>query len=265
MKNSPMTKIEFNPIGILHSPYKQKFAIPRQPNLVKAGIATIILSSEFTDANCLRGIEQFSHLWLVFLFHGVADQGWSPTVQPPRLGGKERVGVFASRSPFRPNPIGISVVENLGHSTRSGITTLKVGGIDLLDGTPILDIKPYIPYADSISGASGGYAKEQPDNTLSVQFSPTAEEQLLKLRGTYPQLKEFIRQILSQDPRPAWRAKENDDKQYGMSLYDLNIKWKSNNNGVLVLAINPGEADNQDKQEPKQEPEKITRRIDLSQ
>jgi tRNA (adenine37-N6)-methyltransferase len=236
-----MTKIEFNPIGVLLSPYKQKFAIPRQPNLVKAGKAIVNLSSEFTDANSIRGIEQFSHLWLVFLFHGVAEQGWSPTVQPPRLGGKERVGVFASRSPFRPNPIGISVVENLGHSTNSGVTSIEVGGIDLLDGTPILDIKPYIPYADSISDALGGYAKEQPDNSLSVLFTPSAEEQLLELQESYPQLKEFISQILSQDPRPAWRAKDNDEKQYGMSLYDLNIKWKNENNGVSVLAINRNE------------------------
>ncbi|MEQ8952563.1 MAG: tRNA (N6-threonylcarbamoyladenosine(37)-N6)-methyltransferase TrmO, partial [Gammaproteobacteria bacterium] len=154
--------MNIKPIGILHSPYRQKFAIPRQPNLVPEAEGIISFESEYADPNLLRALDQFSHLWLLFLFHETASQGWSATVQPPRLGGKTRVGVFASRSPFRPNPLGMSVVRNLGHGMKNGRLQLRVGGIDLLDGTPIVDIKPYIPYADAIADAQGGFAAEAP-------------------------------------------------------------------------------------------------------
>ncbi|NKB35386.1 MAG: tRNA (N6-threonylcarbamoyladenosine(37)-N6)-methyltransferase TrmO [Pseudomonadales bacterium] len=233
-------KIE--PIGIVHSPYKQKFAIPRQPNLVSAGTATIELYTEFGDINCLREIEQFSHLWIIFLFHGTAEQGWSPTVQPPRLGGQDKVGVFASRSPFRPNPIGISAVEYSSHQRVNSKSTLEVKGIDLLDGTPVLDIKPYIPYADSIESAVGGYAEAAPNSGLSVIFTDAAQVQIDELNSIYPELRELITQVLTQDPRPAWRVKDNDEKQYGMTLYNLNIKWAVNNGSIAVTSILPEES-----------------------
>ena len=128
--------MNLSPIAYITSPYKQKFAIPRQPNLVKEAKGEIVFEKDFSDPNCLRDIEQFSHLWLIFVFHETQDKGWSPTVQPPRLGGKENVGVFATRSTFRPNPLGMSVVENLGWEQLGSSLILKIGGLDLLDGTP---------------------------------------------------------------------------------------------------------------------------------
>ena len=229
--------MQFTPIAHVRSPYKQKFAIPRQPGLVREALGEVVFEDEYADLNCLRGIEQFSHLWLLFRFHETADKGWSPTVQPPRLGGRERVGVFASRSTFRPNSIGMSVVENLGWAQQGSALVLTVGGIDLLDGTPILDIKPYLPYADHIEGATGGYAEQAPGHAFGVTFSNEAEATLAALPANYPGLRQLIENVLAQDPRPAWRHRELDDKQYGMSLYDLNIKWRIQETGAVVVRI----------------------------
>jgi len=229
--------MQLTPIAHVRSPYKQKFAIPRQPGLVREARGEVVFEDEYADLNCLRGIEQFSHLWLLFRFHETADKGWSPTVQPPRLGGRERVGVFASRSTFRPNSIGMSVVENLGWAQQGSALVLTVGGIDLLDGTPILDIKPYLPYADHIEGATGGYAEQAPGHALGVTFSNEAEATLAALLANYPGLRQLIENVLAQDPRPAWRHRELDDKQYGMSLYDLNIKWRIQETGAVVVRI----------------------------
>lgn len=233
-----MTQIVINSIGVVRSPYKQKFAIPRQANLVPAAEATIELNSEFGDIHSLRGLEQFSHLWLVFYFHATADQGWSPTVQPPRLGGKEKVGVFASRSPFRPNPIGLSVVEYISHELTNSSSCIKVRGVDLLDGTPVLDIKPYIPYADSLPKAAGGYANEKPGSNFSVTFSTSALDVIEQSKFDHPELLELISQVLTQDPRPAWRIQAHDSKQYGMTLFELNIKWKVDGEQITVTEIN---------------------------
>ena len=227
------------PIALVESPYKQKFAIPRQANLVPEARGRLVFQAAYSDPNNLRGIEQFSHLWLLFLFHATADQGWSATVQPPRLGGKERVGVFASRSPFRPNAIGMSVVENRGHELERGSLVLHVAGLDLLDGTPVIDIKPYLPYADSIADARAGFAEQAPATALTIDFTPEAERQLLALQADLPDLEQFIRAVLAQDPRPAWRAGKEDDKQYGMALYDRNIKWRVDGERILVLSILP--------------------------
>ena len=233
-----MEEISLKPIGIVHSPYKQKFAIPRQPNLVPAGIGKIELHADFADLNCLRSIDQFSHLWILFFFHATAKQGWSPTVQPPRLGGQDKVGVFASRSPFRPNPIGISVVEYLGYKSVDGKTTIEVGGIDILDRTPVIDIKPYIPYADILDSAEGGYATEKPNTNFEVCFSEASEKKLAVLASNFPELRDLISQVLNQDPRPAWRIKEQDEQQYGMTLFEFNIKWQINKDTISVTAIN---------------------------
>jgi tRNA-Thr(GGU) m(6)t(6)A37 methyltransferase TsaA len=227
----------YTKIARVCSPYKQKFAIPRQPNLVKEARGKLLFDPVYSDANCLRGLEQFSHLWLIFVFHAVADEGWSATVQPPRLGGKEHIGVFASRSMFRPNSIGLSVVENLGWEQRADKLILHVGGLDLLDGTPILDIKPYLPYADSLPNASAGYANETPGGKHTIDFSSEARLALEKINTDYPELENFIAAILQQDPRPAWRQKDIDDKQYGMNLYDLNIKWRVIGRQIRVLSI----------------------------
>lgn len=229
--------MEITPIAFIASPYKQKFAIPRQPGLVPSAQGEIVFTDDFADANALRGLDQFSHLWLIFRFHATADKGWTPTVQPPRLGGRERVGVFATRSTFRPNGLGLSVVENLGWKVDAGRPVLRVAGIDLLDGTPIIDIKPYVPYADSIPDARAGFASEAPGGGREVVFEAAAESALATLGPAYPGLRALVTDVLRQDPRPAWRQREVDDKQYGMSLFDLNIKWKVGEDRIRVLAI----------------------------
>jgi len=234
---------EFAAIGIIHTPYRQKFAIPRQPNLVPEAEGRILFAPEYADSNSLRALDEFSHLWLLFVFHDVADRGWSPTVQPPRLGGKERVGVFASRSPFRPNPIGLSVVRNLGQYSDKGQLELRVGGVDLLDKTPILDIKPYLPYADALHDASAGFARQAPRHSREIVFSDAAELILAELTDSGKALRSLIVSVLRQDPRPAWRVKDSDSKQYGMSLYDYNIKWKLEGERVMVSEISPLDAD----------------------
>jgi len=235
--HAAITHMEITPIGYINSPYKQKFAIPRQPGLVPEATGEIIFSEDFSDPNCLREIEQFSHLWLIFQFHETVDKGWTPTVQPPRLGGKEKVGVFASRSTFRPNGLGLSVVTNLGWEQQGSTLVLKVGGIDLLDKTPVIDIKPYLPYADTVPDASSGYAEEKPGHDHDIVFSPEAEAALLKLEKENPDLRAFITSVLKQDPRPAWRKKPEDAKSYGMALMDINIKWCIYNNQVKVLRL----------------------------
>lgn len=239
MEASALMLSTMEAIAILRGPYRQKFAIPRQPNLVPEAIGRLEFQSGFDDPNCLREIEQFSHLWLLFEFHAVKDQGWSPTVQPPRLGGKNRVGVYASRSPFRPNGIGMSAVRNLGVEMVKGKPQLLIGGIDLLDGTPILDIKPYLPYADVIDDARGGYAIEAPASARPVEFSDEAQQQLATIEEQQPGLQQLIASVLSQDPRPAWRVNDADDKQYGMALYDWNIKWRLVDDRVRVITVLP--------------------------
>lgn len=229
--------MKFEAIAQIHTPFSQKFAIPRQPNLVPEAVGEIVFAASFSDPNFLRGIEGFSHLWLVFAFHGTADKGWSPTVQPPRLGGKERVGVFASRSPFRPNPIGLSVVRNLGVISRGSRLVLRVGGVDILDNTPILDIKPYVAYADAIADASSGFAELSPGHERKVVFTDRAQERLVTFEKVHPGLELLIRGVLSQDPRPAWRTNKDDDKQYGMMLYDVNIKWRIDDDEITIIDL----------------------------
>ncbi len=225
----------FNVVATLRSPYKQKFAIPRQPNLVREAIGELVFAPDFADPNTLRGLEQFSHLWLLFLFH--ATEGWSPTVTPPRLGGSTKVGVFASRSTFRPNPIGLSVVEFLDYKQSGKELILRVRGIDLLDGTPILDIKPYLPYADAVPAAHGGYAPEAPPPQLRVVFSEAARQQLVPCQTDHPELESFITAVLKQDPRPAVHVRQAQDRDYAMFLHNLNIRWQVTGDLCTVTAI----------------------------
>ncbi len=167
------------PIAIIHSPFREKFVTPRQPGLTPSIRAQITFNPGFATPEAVRGLEDFSHIWLVFLFHQNWEKGWKPTVRPPRLGGNQRVGVYASRSPFRPNPIGLSAVKLLSINTDQASVSLEVQGADLIDGTPILDIKPYIPYGDSIPEATRGFAEEAPRPTLQVQFSELALKQMV--------------------------------------------------------------------------------------
>jgi len=240
---SRLTEFTYKAIATLRGPYKQKFATPRQPNLVPEAVGELVFEKEFADANSLRALDQFSHLWLIWHFHETSAQGWSPLVQPPRLGGKEKVGVFASRSPFRPNSIGLSVVRNLGSAEVEGRLVLRVGGIDIVDETPILDIKPYVVYADSIADAQSGFANEQPGSQRPISFSASATQALTASAADHPRLKDFIVAVLQQDPRPAWRVRANDDKQYGMALYGFNIKWQFSGDKIEVKAITSSDDD----------------------
>ena len=219
--------LTLTPIACVHSPFAEKFAIPRQPGLASAAKGEIIFEKGFDNPDMVRGLSQFSHLWLVFVFHGTQAQGWKPLIRPPRLGGNEKIGVLASRSTFRPNPIGMSVVklEQVLPATKQTPLKLIVSGLDLLDQTPILDIKPYVPYSDAIVDAQAGYAQTEPSRQKQVSFAEHALTQLGHYHKDHPELKTLIEQVLCQDPRPAYKQGKIDEKQYGMQLYQLNISW----------------------------------------
>ncbi|WP_318510948.1 tRNA (N6-threonylcarbamoyladenosine(37)-N6)-methyltransferase TrmO [Photobacterium leiognathi] len=223
-----------DPIGIIHSPYKEKFAVPRQPGLVPSARSEIILQGDANSLEAVRGIEQFSHLWLLFLFDQNLEAGWRPTVRPPRLGGNERIGVFASRATFRPNGIGMSAVELKGVRHENGNVIIELGGVDLVDGTPIVDIKPYIPYSDSLPQAQGGFASSAPD-LMPVCFSETALNQLPAKNKAYYQT--VISEVLAQDPRPAYKKGKPDLKQYAVHLFDFNVHFSVTEQQITVNQI----------------------------
>jgi len=225
------------PIGYVHSPYKQKFAIPRQPSLVPQALGKIVFEPAFSDPNVLRGLEDFARLWLIFGFHATADEGWSPTVTPPRLGGTTRIGVFATRSTYRPNPLGLSVVEFAGIEQRANTLILNVKGIDLLDGTPVYDIKPYVPYADAWPEAAAAYADSAPHADLPVSFTPLAQQDLQAVAGTHPTLADFIVAVLQQDPRPAQHIRQQSEREFGMYLDDFNVRWQVRAGHCEVLRV----------------------------
>ena len=223
------------PIGVIETPYKEKFAVPRQPRLVPEAKARVKLLGAANSPEAVRGLEQFSHVWLLFLFDQNLEAGWKPTVRPPRLGGNERIGVFASRSTFRPNGIGMSAVEVKGVTKQGDQIYLDLGSVDLVDGTPIVDIKPYIPYSDSISEAQGGYADQEPEKsqvTFSAQALATIEN-----RSDTDYVRSVIEQVLAQDPRPAYKKSKPDDKEYAVNLFDLNVKFTATSNLITVTAI----------------------------
>jgi tRNA (adenine37-N6)-methyltransferase len=229
-----MQIFNFKRIGIIHSPYREKFGIPRQPGLVDIE-TTLELLSPYNRPEAVKGLEGFSHIWITFVFHGVKRSEWKPTVRPPRLGGNERVGVFASRSTHRPNPIGLSVVELTDIECDNGKVLLRLRGADLLDGTPVLDIKPYIPYVDAITDARSGFADKAPGPSLSVEFSSQAERQCAELMAQYPELRQLIIAVLAQDPRPAYQVEEG--REYGVTLYALNIRFRVTGIVAEVTAI----------------------------
>ena len=227
----------FSPIGIVHSPFKEKFGVPRQPGLAPAARATLELLPPYDRDEVLEGLPGFSHVWLLFVFHATAGQGWNPTVRPPRLGGNVRVGVFASRSTFRPNPVGLSVVELAGYGRENGKLVLHLRGADLIDGTPILDIKPYVPYVDSIPQASGGFAAGAPEMRLGVRFTPQAEAQVAAREQAHPHLRELIVQVLGADPRPSYHEDEHTERIYGMRVLDFDLRWRVAEGVVVVVEL----------------------------
>nr|VUD34779.1 putative methyltransferase, YaeB/AF_0241 family [Raoultella sp. NCTC 9187] len=187
----------------------------------------------------MRGLENFSHLWVLFVFHQTMDGGWRPTVRPPRLGGNARMGVFATRSTFRPNPIGMSLVELKGIRCQKDRVILELGSLDLVDGTPVVDIKPYLPFAEALPDASASYAQQAPLAEMTVSFTPEMDAQLALLEKRYPQLKAFIREVLAQDPRPAYRKEEEAGKTYAVWLLDFNVRWRVIASGFEVFSLEP--------------------------
>ena len=229
---------QLHAVAICRTPYKQKFGIPRQPGLVTAAHGFVELQPPFNHIDTVRGLEQYSHIWLLFRFHENISQGWKTTVRPPRLGGNVKMGVFATRSTFRPNGIGQSVVKLHQIHHKNGIISLEISGMDLLDGTPVIDIKPYIPFSDSVEDALGGIAHETPYLT-QVEFSKHARQQLIdnEKQAQYPRLEALIIGVLGQDPRPAYKKVKDDPKEYQVALYDLDIIWHIERNKIQVTEL----------------------------
>lgn len=223
-------KITLLPIGHIRSPYLEKFGIPRQSGLAPAAIGQLILRDDL-GLDSLRGLDGFSHLWLTFLFHKVAENETRQLVRPPRLGGNEKIGVFASRSPFRPNRLGLSLVEYLGYSEENGRLALNLGGLDHLDGTPVLDLKPYLPFLESKPDARGGFAPAAP-RKLAVTISPEIREVFAKLSST---TRELITQSLALDPRPAYH--DDPHRIYICLLADRQIHWRADEVEITIIAV----------------------------
>ena len=226
-----MEHISIHPIAKMRSDFPTKFGIPRQSNLVDGLESVIVFEPEYRNADALRGIEGFSHLWIIWQFSEAVRQDWSPTVRPPRLGGNTRMGVFATRSPFRPNHLGLSCVKLLGveHTETEG-SVLHVAGADLMDGTPIFDIKPYIPYSDSFPDAKGGFTDTADNFLLTVNF-PAHLLQIL------PETKQQAAiGVLSHDPRPSYQRKPN--RVYGLVFAGFDIRFTVEEKTLTVCEVN---------------------------
>ena len=223
--------VEIQAIARMRSDFATKFGIPRQSGLVEELRSTIVFEPEYRNPDALRGIEAFSHLWIIWQFSEAVRQGWSPTVRPPRLGGNTRMGVFATRSPFRPNSLGLSSVKLLGvEQTEEYGTVLHVGGADLMDGTPIFDIKPYIPYGDCHPEATGGFTDTAGEFILKVNFPAD-------LLNLLPQDKqEAAKAVLSHDPRPSYQRKP--DRIYGLTFAGFDIRFQVQEDTLTVVEVN---------------------------
>ena len=225
-----MENVNIQVIARMHSDFATKFGIPRQSGLVEQLRSTIIFEPEFRNPDALRGIEDFSHLWIIWQFSEAVRQGWSPTVRPPRLGGNTRMGVFATRSPFRPNNLGLSSVRLLGveHTEEFG-TVLHVGGADLMDGTPIFDIKPYIAYGDSHPEASGGFTDRAGKFLLQVDFPAPLLEKLPENK------RDAAVGVLSHDPRPSYQR--DPERTYGLTFAGFDIRFKVKETTLTVEEV----------------------------
>lgn len=244
---SPAGKPEawtFEPIGILSTCFKEKFGIPRQPGLVAQAEGVLKLNNEPFLKQAVRELEGFSHLWLIFVFHRHDARAWKPSIRPPRLGGARKVGVLASRSPHRPNPIGLSVVrlKRIDLEAPGGVE-LHVEGVDILDGTPVLDIKPYVAYADSVPEATAGWASEPIERT-EVVFTDAALRAIESREAQRPGLRDLIEEMLALDPRPAFQKRrmppsspEAQGTRYGFALHEFDVRWEIRDGRFHVLEV----------------------------
>ena len=228
----------FQTIGRVHSPLKQKFGLPRQPGLVPQLQGQIEILPPYDRDEAFKELSGYSHIWLVSVFHLALREQWQPTVRPPRLGGNERVGVFASRAPYRPNPIGLSLCALHSIERIAGRLYLSISGCDLVDGTPLLDIKPYLPDIECIAGARAGFTAVVPREQLKVVWSAQAQQQLQSLVNVYPDLSDLVQVLIAQDPRPAYQ-RGAPAQEYGMCLYNCNIRFAVNGMEATVLSIDP--------------------------
>lgn len=228
-----MEQLTMHIIANIHSDFPTKFGIPRQSGLVEELTAKIVFTPDYRVPEAVRGLEDFSHIWLIWQFSKAVRENWSPTVRPPRLGGNTRMGVFATRSPFRPNAIGLSCVRLLKvePNTPEG-PVLTVAGADLMDGTPILDIKPYIPYADCQPEATGGFTDTAGDFLLKVEFPPELLERVPEDR------REALIGVLSHDPRPSYQR--NAERIYGMEFAGMNVRFRVSEDVLTVVEVNNG-------------------------
>lgn len=218
------------PIAHIHNDYKTKFAIPRQSGLCEKVLSEIIFEKEYRNEHALRGLDGYSHIWLIWHFSESETSEFRPTVRPPRLGGNERVGVFATRSPFRPNPIGLSCVKLERIEKRDGVgTILIVSGADMIDGTPIFDIKPYLTISDSKPDALCGFSDEKKDYHLEVVFPDELKSRVSS------DLSDILESVLSGDPRPAYH--NDSDREYGFEFADYEIKFKVKNELLTVTDV----------------------------
>ena len=224
-------------IARIRNPYDGKFGVPRQSGLVEDVISTVVFEPEFRVAEALRGIEDFSHLWLIWAFDRTEREDWSPTVRPPRLGGNQRVGVFATRSPYRPNAIGLSCVRLVGVEKRNEGMVLRVAGADLMNGTPIYDIKPYLPYADCRPEATGGFTDRTEKRTVEVEIPETLAD------GMEPEELKALTAVLREDPRPAYQ--DDPDKVYAFEFWGRHVEFRVEGKILRVNKIQNSEFENQ--------------------
>lgn len=216
-------------IARIRNPYDGKFGVPRQSGLVEQVISTVVFEPEYRVAEALRGIEEFSHLWLIWGFDRAERENWSPTVRPPRLGGNQRIGVFATRSPYRPNAIGLSCVRLVGTEKGKEGTVLKVAGADLMNGTPIYDIKPYLPYADCRPEATGGFTDRTEKRTVEVVIPEQAA------RGMAAEDLEALKAVLREDPRPAYQ--DDPERTYAFEFGGRHVEFRVKDGILEVTAI----------------------------
>ncbi|MCU0255057.1 MAG: tRNA (N6-threonylcarbamoyladenosine(37)-N6)-methyltransferase TrmO [Acidobacteria bacterium] len=231
-------RIEISPVAFARTPFRERFGIPRQPGLVPEVPGRLVFLPPYDRPEAVEGLVVFSHVWLLFGFHANEEPNGTLTVRPPRLGGNRRVGVFASRSPYRPNRLGLSVVRLEGIDLTEPGPVLRLRGLDLLDGTPVYDVKPYVPYTDALPHATGGFAADAIPR-LPVRFAAAADAQLAA-RPDREEARAVIVAVLALDPRPGYRQGETESRRaLGMRLYDFDLRWRVAAGEVEVLELRP--------------------------